>query len=276
LFQGKAFPCIYCSFNGHGKYPTEFAIGGIVDAEMLRPRSWIARQKIVAGQHLPLNIEELQVHGSAFVTAVDDCPEIARGEGSVVTALFITREVNTIVRAEFLGLDGKIEVIEGTPIHPIWSVDRNDWVPLGDVAEGESLQASFGMATALSLAVVACSITVYNIEVQGEHVYQVGEMGVVVHNACDVVLENGESAIGFMTNSGQLLGKISKSIQGGHKALADTIPNASSLCNGGQAFGFTVCKSSQGTKTVFGSGSFQHISGAIPPHLKSLILNLVD
>jgi hypothetical protein len=72
--------------------------GGIVDAELIRPRWWIAQHNIVAGKHLPMNIEELQVHGYALVTSIDDCPEIADGEGSVVTAKFLTREVNTIAR----------------------------------------------------------------------------------------------------------------------------------------------------------------------------------
>lgn len=157
--------------------------GGIVDAELLRPRWWIAHHKIIAGKFLPMNIEELQVEGSALVTSIDDCPEIAGGEGSVVTATFNTREINTIVRAEIIGPDGTIETISGTPIQPIWSIDRNDWVPLGELAEGETLQASGGIATVLSLALVTCSQPVYNIEVHGEHVYQVGEFGLLVHNS---------------------------------------------------------------------------------------------
>jgi hypothetical protein len=156
--------------------------GGIVDAELLRPRWWIAQHNIVAGKHLPMNIEELQVHGSAIVTSIENCPEIAGGEGRVVTATFKTREVNTIVRAEIIGPDGTIELIEGTPIHPIWSVDRSDWVPLGELTEGETLQASGGIATVLSLALVTCSLSVYNIEVHGEHLYQAGELGLLVHN----------------------------------------------------------------------------------------------
>jgi hypothetical protein len=87
-----------------------------------------------------MNIEERQVHGSALVAAMDDCPEIAEGEGSVVTARFITREVNTIARVEILGPDGKIETIEGTTIHPIWSEDRQDWIPLGELLPGERLR----------------------------------------------------------------------------------------------------------------------------------------
>jgi Colicin D/Pretoxin HINT domain len=158
--------------------------GGIVDAELLRPRWWIAQQNIVAGKHLPLNIEELQVRGSAMVTSVEDCPEIAGGQGSVVTAKFLTREVNTIARVEILGVDGQIEVLEGTTIHPIWSIDRDDWIQLSELQEGERLQATDRIATVVSIAIVTCSLPVYNIEVHGEHVYQVGELGLLVHNTC--------------------------------------------------------------------------------------------
>ncbi|MFN9410933.1 MAG: polymorphic toxin-type HINT domain-containing protein [Pirellula sp.] len=161
--------------------------GGIIDAELIRPRWWIAHHKIVAGQLLPMNIEELQVKGTAMVTSTDDCPEIAGGKGSVVTATFMTQEVNTLVRAEIIGADGTIEIIEGTPIHPIWSVDRNDWVSLGELIEGESLQAADGFATVLSIALVSTNIPVYNIEVHGEHVYQVGDLALLVHNTCTVI-----------------------------------------------------------------------------------------
>ena len=157
--------------------------GGIVDAELLRPRWWIAQHSIVAGKHLPMNIEELQVHGSALVTSIEDCPEIADGEGSVVTAKFLTREVNTIARVEILGVDGQIEVLEGTTIHPIWSIDRDDWIQLSELQEGERLKAADGVATVASIAIVSTNTPVYNIEVHGEHVYQVGDLGLLVHNA---------------------------------------------------------------------------------------------
>jgi len=61
--------------------------GGIVDAEIIRPRSWILRNGIFAGRMLPFNLPELGVSGLALVSAIDDCPLIACGEGSVVTDL---------------------------------------------------------------------------------------------------------------------------------------------------------------------------------------------
>ena len=58
------------------------------------------------------------------------------------------------------------------------------WIPLAELEEGETLQASAGPAIVLSVSLSRVSQPVYNIEVHGEHVYQVGELGVLVHNTC--------------------------------------------------------------------------------------------
>jgi len=160
--------------------------GGIVDAEIIRPRSWILRNGICAGRMLPFNPPELEASGLALVTAIDDCPPIADGEGSVVTARFVTREVHVVASVDVLGADGTVETITGTTIHPVWSVDRQEWVPLAELTDGETLQGLDGLAVVLSVSLSRVSQPVYNIEVHGEHVYQVGELGLVVHNTCPV------------------------------------------------------------------------------------------
>jgi hypothetical protein len=139
---------------------------------------------LCAGRILPLNLPELEVSGLALVTAIDDCPPIADGEGSVVTARFVTREVHVVASVDVLGADGTVETITGTTIHPVWSVDRQEWVPLAELAEGETLQGLDGLAVVLGVSLSRVTQPVYNIEVHGEHVYQVGELGVVVHNTC--------------------------------------------------------------------------------------------
>jgi hypothetical protein len=37
---------------------------------------------------------------------------------------------------DVLGADGSVETITGTTIHPVWSVDRQSWVPLAELADG--------------------------------------------------------------------------------------------------------------------------------------------
>jgi len=102
---------------------------------------------------------------------------------------------------DVLGADGTVETITGTTIHPVWSVDRQEWVPLAELAQGEGLccdTESFGLGfpsslspkasgLVLSVSLSRVSQPVYNIEVHGEHVYQVGELGLLVHNTCTVI-----------------------------------------------------------------------------------------
>jgi len=56
--------------------------GGIVDAEIIRPSSWILASGLCAGRTLPLNLPELEVSGVALLTSIEDCPLISDGEGT--------------------------------------------------------------------------------------------------------------------------------------------------------------------------------------------------
>jgi hypothetical protein len=168
--------------------------GGFVEIEMLRSVAWIQANSISPGRFVPFNLPELQVSGHAFVTALDECPPIASGVGSVVTARFITREVQVVASAEVCSHDGRRETITGTTVHPIWSVDRQDWVPLGELAEGETLRGVEGDVVVLSIAFLRVAQEVYNLEVHNEHVYQVGELGVLVHNTGPCLVRFGQKA----------------------------------------------------------------------------------
>ncbi|RLS73676.1 MAG: hypothetical protein DWH99_02835 [Planctomycetota bacterium] len=44
--------------------------GGIVDTEIIRPRSWILASGLCAGRMLPPNLPELEVSGLALVTSI--------------------------------------------------------------------------------------------------------------------------------------------------------------------------------------------------------------
>lgn len=103
----------------------------------------------------------------------------------MVTARFKTeRHVEALSRVEFADSDGRSEQITGTRQHPIWSLDRNSWIGLGELEEGERVAAQHGPVLVTSVEQLSDTSTVYNIEVAGEHVYQVGELGILVHNAC--------------------------------------------------------------------------------------------
>ena len=137
------------------------------------------------------------------------------------------------------------------------------------------LSTPHGTATVLAIEVLNQPTTVYNIEVHGEHVYEVGELGVLVHNACEEVLElaRGQVAMGFMTRAGKLI-TITTATAGGHADLILTISGLTARVRNGTAVAFTVMKNSEGTLVAMGSGQFP-IEGGLTLAMKQLIYGLV-
>jgi hypothetical protein len=151
-----------------------------VEAAFIRPRAWIESLGLVKGARLDLAVPELKIDGLAEVTAVRACPAIADGEGRVVTGRFVTRDVANVVR---ITLANGTE-IRATDVHPVWSVDREDWVPAGKLEAGEHVDTLTGPVAVASVEPLDRHPAVYNLEVHGEHVYRIAVDGVLVHNGC--------------------------------------------------------------------------------------------
>ena len=151
----------------------------VVEAEFIWPRAWIESLGLEKGARLDLAVPELEIDGLAEVTVIDPCPPIADGDGRVVTVRFVTRDVANVVRVSL----ANGTAIRATDVHPVWSVDREDWVPAGELATGERLDTLAGPVAVVGVERIGHHPTVYNLEVHGEHVYRVTEDGVLVHNA---------------------------------------------------------------------------------------------
>ena len=113
--------------------------------------------------------------------AVEPCPPVEAGPGRVVTAEFQFSQ-GEVFHLWVAGEPGPIKVTER---HPFWSVDREDWVPAEELRLGERLQAVGGTAVVLGFEYAGVE-PVYNVEVDGEHCYRVGVLGLLVHNASSV------------------------------------------------------------------------------------------
>ncbi|XZE21313.1 polymorphic toxin-type HINT domain-containing protein [Pirellulaceae bacterium SH449] len=146
---------------------------------MIRPAEYWEQQGAVPGGLTYVEFTELEASGLAKVTSIEPCPPIASGTGQVVTARIVTRQVAELVEIEFVGG----ETLTGTPQHPIWSIERQDWVELGDLEVGEHLWTEAGPIEISSTRLLGTGESVYNLEVHGHHIYQVSELGVLVHNA---------------------------------------------------------------------------------------------
>jgi len=144
----------------------------------------------------------LGIDSPVDVLAIEPCPEIESGRGRVITGTFTTARCSVL---ELRLPNG--EVLEPTPPHRFFSETRQDWVAAPDLRVGECLRTASGQAvTVESITLKAGEHRVYNLEVEQEHQFYVGESGVLVHNAYwskngvdfshpDLHLRNGEGPL---------------------------------------------------------------------------------
>ena len=111
--------------------------------------------------------------------AVEPCPELEEGPGPLITGWFRHRR-GTVYE---LRVEGGEEALCITGAHPVWSVGREAWAPAAELEIGERLSGLRGPVRLLSRALRAEPEPVYNLEVEGDHCYRVGDQGLLVHNA---------------------------------------------------------------------------------------------
>ncbi len=158
----------------------DYGDGHGVDVQLLRDLEWLRQEAVVPEGVCWLDLTEMGAVGRARVLSVEACPELDEGPGALVTGWFHHW------RAQLydLRVTGEPEPIGVTDQHPFWSVDRNAWVPAIELRRGERLLALDGsMPVVESLTLRDKDEEVFNIEVDGDHCYRVGEQGLLVHNA---------------------------------------------------------------------------------------------
>ena len=148
--------------------------------ELLRPVAWIEELELKAQSIVDLDLPELGASGPAVILEVAASPPIVKGAGQVVTGTFCHWGHNLVD----VVIDGG-EPIGCTATHLFWSEDRLDFVPAGDLQPGETLRTHDDRLVSLTRVTPrAGSAPVYNLEVNLEHVYYVGNDGILVHNTC--------------------------------------------------------------------------------------------
>ncbi len=116
----------------------------------------------------------------ADVLAVEPCPAVQPGRGRVITGTFATARCEALE----IRLAGRDEVLEPTPPHRFYSETRQDWLAAKDLRPGERLRTASGEpATVESVGLKPGRHAVYNLEVESEHQFFVGQCGALVHNA---------------------------------------------------------------------------------------------
>lgn len=152
-----------------------------LDMELLRPLDWIAAENVKAGATMYLDMTEMGARGEAEVVSIEPCPPIKAGKGNIVTGRYIHVAGGRLVD---LLVAGASRPIRCTDNHFIWSVDRQAFVESGKLRAGEHVHTSGDMVReVVSITPRSGQARVYNLEVLGEHVYEVSDLGVLVHNS---------------------------------------------------------------------------------------------
>lgn len=130
-----------------------------------------------------LDLPEMGISGDAEVLSIGPCPEIEPGEGSVVTGIFEQMSDGNLFNVFF---EGDAEPLGVTSNHPFYSLDRGEYVTTAELHRGELLSSAYDGTTARVARIEhrPADELVYNLQVNGHHVYHVGPLAVLVHNAC--------------------------------------------------------------------------------------------
>jgi hypothetical protein len=165
----------------------------------------------LVGATVEMDLPELGAVGPALVVDLKPCPAIPAGPGQVITATFkhASADVVDLVLSDYPvnspGTPDDVafssspsaispstsaanpstpETIGVTGNHPFWSLDRLEFVQVGELAIGERLQTLSGDTKWVQQKLPRPGPEpVYNLEVHAEHVYYVGTDGVLAHNA---------------------------------------------------------------------------------------------
>ena len=177
--------------------------GKWLTVELLRPLDWIEDKEAAVGEMIFLDLEEMGAIGDAEVVSIEPCPPIQPGKANIITGKFI----HEVAQGDVIELrfTHQPEATRVTSNHPYWSIDRHDFIPAGELREGEQVESLTGPARVESITPSDYSGLVYNLEINGEHVYRVGSSGLLAHNACAVKLHKGAGDIankGFHVSAG--------------------------------------------------------------------------
>ncbi|QDT39255.1 Hint domain-containing protein [Stratiformator vulcanicus] len=155
--------------------------GDALKIELLRPLDWLTENGITVGETIHLDLPEQGAWGDAKVLNIGPCPAIEAGEGSVITGRFIHESSSPLLN---VSIEGDEQPTGVTANHPFWSIDRNEFIAADDLNVGERVDTLSGIRRITSITPRGPPETVYNLEVHGQHVYRVGDAGVLVHNSC--------------------------------------------------------------------------------------------
>jgi RHS repeat-associated protein len=154
--------------------------GDVIDIELLRPLEWVSATGAEPGLQIELSLPGMGIDGPATVESIESFAVPSWGEGCHVTGVFshLSRDVMDVT---FVGREAHLLV---TSRHPLYSLDRGEWVAVGELRPGERLLSRDGFVVVERIVPSLVEQRVFNLEVEQEHAYLVSELEIHAHNDC--------------------------------------------------------------------------------------------
>jgi hypothetical protein len=156
-----------------------------VHVRTLQPWQWVHEQEVHVGGYAPLPLDTLEMGLPEGMTGkvidILPCPTIKSGRGRVVLTT-INRLARGVIELTLRNSHDREETLRPTGEHLFYSVTQGDWLSAEELQPGEHLDGINGTVTVTSIATLPGTHRVYNLSVQGEHLYRVANCGVLVHN----------------------------------------------------------------------------------------------
>ena len=158
--------------------------------DICRPNWWLLQANAdTIGKQVFVEMPEFGVQDWATITQITPNYYDSRFQPDTTTNNYTLRPIIGKFKRQSsdvyqLNFEGNPTSLGVTANHPIYSIDRQTWVPAANLQIGEHVQTRTGTLTLQSSQAQDTTQTVYNLEIYGEHNYLVQEDGLWVHNDC--------------------------------------------------------------------------------------------
>lgn len=156
-----------------------------INVETLQPPQWLAYHHVEVGASvpIPLDLVEMGLPETlmAKVLAIERCPTIQDGPGQIVltTVNHLNNYVFDITIQDQLG---QLKSLGVAGFHKFYSKTRGMWLSAEQLRPREVLVGLSHEVSVVRLGRRKNAHRVYNMSVEGDHVYRVTRYGVLVHN----------------------------------------------------------------------------------------------
>ncbi len=150
--------------------------------QVARPLWWFEATEAKVGSKIDLSIHEAGIDGIAEVLHIGPCTVDSRENKPGIQVVIGKIEHENAVVWDLIFNGDTAKPLGVTANHPLFSQDRNDWVPAGELKTNEQVRTIRSTAKLTEKTQRPGRHKVYNMEVHRSHSYYVSQFAILAHN----------------------------------------------------------------------------------------------